>query len=323
MSRSAALSRAIRRAIAALAMAGGVLLPVEGWSAATAPQADSRTPLQEAIQEGDEQRVRDLLAEGESPDEAMVAAARSGNVGLLEYLIGAGAEPESFSGARALAVAILAGQEEAQRFLVDRGADLEARDNVGRTVLQWAAGQRRLGSLARAAIGAGADLEATSRTGENPLMSACRSGRLASVRMLLKAGAEVEARDRDGWTPLMFAVRSGNLKVVDVLIDAGAEVEVESTLGWTPLMIAAWDGKARIVSRLLRAGADPNHRTTMSAGPLVRSIQAGHPTVVRRLLARGAAVGSGEAGDPLWWARQLGRRRLGKLLVSALGDQGV
>ena len=115
----------------------------------------------------------------------------------------------------------------------------------------------------------------------------------------------------------MFALRSQSTRIVTLLVEAGADVEAESNLGWTPLMLAAWEGKVKVVNRLLRAGADPEHRTEMEHKPLVRAILGGHVAVARRLLAHGAEVGIGKPGDPLWWARKLGRRRFGKLLIAA------
>jgi ankyrin repeat protein len=285
-------------------------------------QLGPRTPLQTAILAGDEQRARELVDQGAAVDEGLISAARTANGPLLELLIASGADAASFFGARALVVAMLVDSDDAVKVLRSNGAHLEAEDEAGRTVLVWASGQKRLGPLVRTAIAAGADLEAASRTGESALMTASRFARVGSVRMLLKAGAPVDARDRDGWTPLMFAVRSQSTKIVDMLLDAGADPEAESTLGWTPLMLAAREGKARIVNRLLRAGADPDRRTEMGYEPLVRAVQGGHGAAARRLLARGAEVGDGTPGDPIWWARELRRQHLRKLLVSAGREEG-
>jgi len=301
---------------------------VLGFTMAGVATADSssesgvKSPLQEAILAGDEERARELIAQGVSVSEGLITAARTGSLPLLELLFAAGADTEGFFGARALVVAMLVEDEEATRLLRSKGAHLEGRDEAGRTVLVWASGQKRLGPLVRTAIDAGADLDASSRTGETALMTASRFGRVGSVRMLLRAGARVEARDRDGWTPLMFAIRSQSIKIVGLLVDAGADPEAESALGWTPLMLASWEGKARIVNRLLVAGADPEHRTAMEPVPLIRAVQGGHAAVARRLVVQGADIGNGTVGDPLWWTRKLGRQRLRKLLVSTGGAGG-
>jgi ankyrin repeat protein len=310
------------RVSSVLALALWSLLTVGGATAQSSSDSGVKSPLQEAILAGDEERARVLIAEGESASEALIAAARTGNLSLLELLVDAGADVEGFFGARALVVSMLVEDDEAAGLLEARGAHLEARDEAGRTVLVWASGQRRLGPLVRTAIDAGADLEASSRTGETALMTASRFARVGSVRTLLRAGATVDARDRDGWTPLMFAVRSQSAKIVGLLLDAGADPEAESTLGWTPLMLASWEGKVRIVNGLLRAGADPDHRTSFEPAPLVRAVQGGHGAVARRLVAEGADIGDGSAGDPTWWTQKLGRQRLRKLLVAAGGAEG-
>ena len=79
------------------------------------------------------------------------------------------------------------------------GADLEARDNNGKTPLHLAAG-----------------------TNENP----------AVITALLDAGADLEARHNGGLTPLHgAAVTNENPAVISALLDAGADLEARSKAG--------------------------------------------------------------------------------------------
>ncbi|MDH3253835.1 MAG: ankyrin repeat domain-containing protein [Acidobacteriota bacterium] len=297
-----------------------VLMVLTAASAGRAEQMqERRSPLQAAILAGEDSRVRELIVQGAPVDEGLITAARTGNLELLELLLTSGADATGFFGARALAVALMAENEEASAFLEERGANLEARDEAGRTVLVWASGQKRLGPLVRTAMVHGAALDAASRTGETALMTAARHGRVGTVRTLLAAGAAVDTRDRDGWTALMHALRSRSPKIVGRLLRAGADHSVESSLGWTPLMLAVREGELATVNRLLRSGADPNRRTDTVPPPLVGAVQWADATVVRRLLLAGADGGTGDPGDALWWARKLGRRKVASILARAAG----
>ena len=71
---------------------------------------------------------------------------------------------------------------------------------------------------------AGADPNAALPGGETPLMTAARTGALASVKALVSRGASVDSKDeRRGQTALMWAAAEGHADVVQALIDADAD----------------------------------------------------------------------------------------------------
>ena len=107
----------------------------------------------------------------------------------------------------------------------------------------------------------GADGNARDATGATLLMTAAGTGNLAVVNALLAAGADVNAVDERGWGALMKAVYNADLDrgfpdVVQALIDAGANIEAAIAYGVRPLMLAAGYGEAAVVQVLLDAGAD-------------------------------------------------------------------
>ncbi len=56
----------------------------------------------------------------------------------------------------------------------------------------------------------GANIEAKDTDGWTPLMSAAVNGHEAVVQLLLGKGANIEAKDEDGWTPLLLAAEKGH-----------------------------------------------------------------------------------------------------------------
>jgi hypothetical protein len=97
------------------------------------------------------------------------------------------------------------------RWLLSKGAQLEARDPHGMTAMHWAADAARPMSIA-ALIEASASLDALDHRGRTPLMLALLAWSGAdierTIEMLLRAGADADARDDHGWTTLHYLAAS-------------------------------------------------------------------------------------------------------------------
>ena len=107
----------------------------------------------------------------------------------------------------------------------------------------------------------GADVNARDETGATLLMLAAHAGDLPMTKALIAAGAEVNASVEGGWTALSKSVFNAELnrgfaEVAQALIDAGADIEAAIGYGVRPLMLAAGYGETAVVEVLLNAGAD-------------------------------------------------------------------
>jgi ankyrin repeat protein len=132
------------------------------------------------------------------------------------------------------------------------------------TVLRWPEGlitaiQANDLPAVKESLEKGAEVNARNNGGSTPLMIAAGfSSTPEIVSLLVEKGAEVEARTNFGWTPLIFSAGSSTTpEIVTLLLEKGAEVEARDTDGWTPLMIAArFSSTSEIVTVLLEKGAD-------------------------------------------------------------------
>lgn len=107
----------------------------------------------------------------------------------------------------------------------------------------------------------GANPNARNEEGVTVLMVAAGNGHFELVEALIETGVDVNATDVRGWTALMKAIYNydrnvGFPEIVGRLIEAGAEIETEIAYGTRPLMLAAGYGQAGVVDVLLTAGVD-------------------------------------------------------------------
>lgn len=68
----------------------------------------------------------------------------------------------------------------------------------------------------------GADIEAKDNSGQTPLSWVTCGGRKDIVKLLLDKGADIEARDHFGQTPLSLATRGGRKEIAKLLLDKKA-----------------------------------------------------------------------------------------------------
>jgi cell wall assembly regulator SMI1/ankyrin repeat protein/predicted DNA-binding WGR domain protein len=166
--------------------------------------------------------------DGDSP---LNTACYEGNGTIAEMLIAAGANVNFVGQYGATPLHRVVHGKEADRvkiarLLIDRGADVNARQKHGRTVLQIAADNCSV-ELIQLLLKHGAEVNAQSNSGETPLISAAHSKRDDVIRCLLEHGADLNARYSDkvhadfrGKNALEIARYSKAHKAVKILEEA-------------------------------------------------------------------------------------------------------
>ena len=142
------------------------------------------------------------------------------------------------------------------RMLEMRSIDVEARvgGEYGRTCLHVAAYIGHL-AICRLLIDKGAQLEAKDWNGWTPLHLAALRGHVEIVRLLCDRAADVEARTNGGWRPLHDAAIYVHISVVKELVEErNAEVNARDDDGLTALTYARISDKPDIAAYLVSHG---------------------------------------------------------------------
>jgi len=197
---------------------------------------------------------------GAAAEFGLHAAAERGDVRALRQLLAAGADLEARDerGRTALLAATHANAVAAARLLIEAGADVNARDAINDTPYLYAGARGHL-EILELTLSHGADLRSVNRFGGTALIPACERGHVETVRRLIAAGVKVDHVNRLGWTGLLEAIILGDggprhQQIVKLLLDAGANPNLADKEGVTPLAHARQRGQVEVISLLRAAG---------------------------------------------------------------------
>ena len=213
------------------------------------------------------------------------------NMGLIFIQYGADIESKDRMWRTPLLSAIYLGHWDFARMLLDRGANIHTTDLEGKGVVAYAIlTEKRLSKLEesiRMLLNRGADVDARNKYGTTPLMSASKTADVVAVQALLNNGANVSARDENGRMPIIYAVdveigvfnshktKENMEQVILMLQRNGADIDARDGSGRTPLMHASERGSYG-VDVLLKRGADASVESVFNETALSIAIQKGH-----------------------------------------------
>ncbi|OAA55353.1 Ankyrin repeat-containing domain protein [Niveomyces insectorum RCEF 264] len=221
----AVLRQALQKAAAKGAL--GVVHRLIAWGAEVEkPLSSEVSPLFKAVEGRHPAMVRELLAQGASPGwrrprdrlTALFLTFLHGQDIVVRALLNAGtdASARDHEGRTPLLYAATekAGvwHAETLQMLLDKGADIDAHDDIDRTALHWVAAN---GNMAAAEVLLGgkvsvvANVSATNPRGMTALHLAAEKDRVNIVHYLLEKDADARDVGDGGWTALHITARSG------------------------------------------------------------------------------------------------------------------
>ncbi len=221
-------------------------------------QAKLDFDLCKAIHKIDYQQVQALLDQGADPNvkdtdgDAILCKAifrdlskgKKDRLKIIKLLLKYGADPNSrgecfYKNTTALMFAVTSeNSNEMCKLLINKGADVNAQNDVGQTALmRTATGDITLTKLL---LQNGADRTLSTKEGMTPFKVACCRNKFEIAKLLFDPIADVNVKTKDAmeFTALMLSALSPSPKIVDMLLKNGADLNIKNKKGKTALDIA-------------------------------------------------------------------------------------
>ena len=242
------------------------------------PKGDS---IWSAAAEGNLNSVKKYLAKGldinakggSLKSSALLSATLYDQVKMTEFLIqnGADVNAKGDDGGTALHAAAFLGQYEIAKLLIQNGADVDARNNEGETVINGTMADWETTKFIAGMLQLKLDRESV------------ETGRSQIVELLRKNGATAEFSDppdNNFWT----MVGVGNLQAVKQHLAKGLDINAKNKDGATALQIATLFGQYEIAELLVQKGADVNTKANDGTTALHSAAFLGHYKEAKLLL---------------------------------------
>lgn len=230
------------------------------------PDLSPAGEIHEAAERGDLEKVQAIVA----GDPAAVNA-RDEKVGWTPLLFAA-----------------FMGHAEVVEFLLDHGAEVNARSDRGWSALHQSAlsGHGGVDRVAALLLARGANVDAVNNDGDTPLIVAARHDHRATALVLLEGGAKVDVAP-SGSTALEWAIQLGYKETCGLLLDQGVDVNRGDKKGNTPLHQAALFNRTEIILLLLNQGAEVNTKNKNGETPLACAHKMGNKEAAKLLRESG------------------------------------
>ena len=317
------------------------------WNRASA-RRDARTTLQEE------------MAMEYNAEYFFDFALSFGNIEALELFLKASWDIDEVNEQGETALIVAAKEElnvegdellEVVEFLIDNDADVDARDDDGRSALTWAIERNNFAmvdlileagadinqtaddgrtpfswarerDMAVKLIDAGADIEEPDAEGRNALMRAARRSQPGTVQVLIAEGLDVNHTDNYGRHSLIYLTsyfREEYPEMVELLLENGAEIDLQDEQGRTALRWAAERRHHETIAILLEAGAEVNVQDNDGETPLIAiaPIRSGGSVEIAQMLIDFGAdvtIEDNRGKTALNWAEKYGREEMVELI---------
>lgn len=251
----------------------------------------------------------------------VIIAAREGHIDIIEFFLLKGLSVNEVDkiGWTLLHYAAWKGNSEAVRFLIQKNAQIDAKDRLlGNTPFIVAISEGHL-DVVKLLADLTADLNARGKDDRAPLHYAVLKRDLMILDFLVSRGADPNVSDKKGWTPLHYAANRGQLKIVEHLLDKKVNINAGDRFGWKPIHHAASNGYLEVVRFLVDKSADINAEDEDGQTPFHHAAKKGQLRVLEFLFDRGADFDAKENKylcTPLHHAACRGHLKIVEFLVS-------
>lgn len=186
-------------------------------------------------------------------DQELFSATTIGDIHKVRAAITKGADVNANDdGDTPLHMAVMCRCENVVDFLMEHGANVDAKAADGKTPLHYAAIDG-LVDIAKALIVRGADVNQKEEYGRTPLHLAAGFGCEDVAKLLIERGADMNVKDLWGFRPLHEAARHGHSYVAKVLIEMGADVHAKNSAGNPPADVMNCNVDVHVILAMVEA----------------------------------------------------------------------
>ncbi len=234
----------------------------------------------------------------------------------------------------ALMKAIIGGNHESSRILVENGIKLDIQDAKGNTALMHAtnhlwANCKDIGENiedTKLLIDNDANLDLQNSEGMSALMITASKGLPKTAKLLIGKGANMELQStKYGTTALQWAVTNVQTEMIKLLLKSGAKVDGRDYNGETALMQASRCANLELVELVLEKGADVNSQSYTGQTPLMYVISSTSSNkgnerikIIKLLIKKGAQleIQDKNGNTALYWAQHKNDKETSDLLLT-------
>jgi ankyrin repeat protein len=219
-------------------------------------------------------------------------AATAGDLNKVKTLIEADStllDSKDDLGFTPLAHACMTRQLSVANFLIDKGANVNARAKNGFTPFHHACnGSNPDFDLIQRCIAHRADINSLSNSGQSALQMSAFDGNFKIMKLLIDNGADLNAQDRYLGTVLQRSINSHQQVAAKLLIESGAKLNQKFSYGNTEIHLTALSGSADLIRPLVEHGADVNAVNEYNHTALYYATKHGYRATADSLIALGA-----------------------------------
>ncbi|KAJ3657645.1 hypothetical protein Zmor_009432 [Zophobas morio] len=259
-----------------------------------------RTPLYFAVENGHEEVVKYLVDEAHASVSKkawngwgpLELAIMQGNVNIVRFLLEKDVSVDGVDdyGMKPLHLAARQSNLEVLDMVLERFKDVDDWCTDGRTSLHFAIENGNV-AFCEYLLEKKACIDERDERGRSCLDYCVKFDRWEIFELLWKNNVDVDISDGDGINSLHWAAKRGHLKMVELLVNkCDRLIFEESIAGDMPLHFAAQNGHNKIVEILLENGADVDKPDHYFGTPLRWAASEGHVSTVGLLLEKGATL---------------------------------
>jgi len=218
-------------------------------------------------------------------------AVRNNRADVVKFLVEKGADIEARDvlGATPLFASLEVDNLDLAKYLVEKGADINVEAFNGKRLVHLAGSSKTVDTI-KWLVSLGLDINVRDKEENLPIHYTCMSGELNTLVFLIQKGQPINECNKRGYTPLHIACESGQLIIAKALIDFGADVKLTTPTGRSALHLCAEKGYWGPAQILIIKGVDVNIRDKSGYTPLHLAVMNGEDRFVQLIVARGADI---------------------------------